>query len=243
MLQKSDMNRNPPVIQSVQSIIDAIDNAIASGNLRPLDELLEQNIDITNLYYDPEGDFDTSILEYAIQGIFRRGNKKRQADVVAFLIEKKNPDLTKATGSHESYQNLISNMRVNPTVARPVLLAHIVNDIELEESFGRLAEYMDWKLVQRCYRSLPKNRVADLDWYKMQRFERNGIYSKECHLAWAIAFLSKVNNGKMKNLAKWTIAYALRKLSQLNPQPFLEMARKERPRLRLLDMSMGELKF
>ena len=222
---------NRPVLESrlVKPIVDAIDNAIESGNLKQLDYLLEQkkNIDITDLYIFPRTGLTHNILEYAIfwvsYGIDR--DEKRQADVVAFLIEKKNPDLTKR-GGFQSYQYIASH--VNPTIARPVMIAHIVNDIELTEPLESLAGYMDWKLVQRCYERLPKNRVADLDWYKMQRFERNGIYSKECHLAWAIALLFKVNNGKMTNLAKWTITYALEKLRQLNPQPFLEMAMERR---------------
>ena len=224
------MNRPQPDFRLVQPIFDAIDNAIESRNLKPLDYLLEQkkNIDITDLYYLPELEADVSILEYAIMYYQKRDkgtrNQKTKAEVIALLIEKTNPDLTKETVLYNSYQNYISNMLVESTVARPVMIAHIVNNIELTETFPILTSYMDWKLVQRCYGRLPKNRVADLDWYKMQRFERNGIYSKECHLAWAIAFLLKVNNGKMTNLAKWTIAYALEILRQLNPQPFLEMA-------------------
>ena len=223
-------------MSEVQDVIDAID----SGDLKKLGELLEtENVNITKLYLW-RNEIDMSILGYAV---FYANDKAPREEVVAFLIEKKNPDLT--LPAEYSYDNLLQQISsyyggVSDKMFRILCIAHIVNGITISDTF--LPYSLDWPLVQHCYNRLKSEaRVMDFDWYKRQTFRRpdekdNGKlkYSKECHLAWAIAYLLR-HYGGMKNLTKWGIAHAIALMNE-SPQMGIERAlgRTPPPRFALL---------
>lgn len=152
---------------------------------------------------------------------------------ICLMIEKKNPNL-RVSFKIDGYEaNIQYHMFVeeyeyhNTKMMRPFWISHLLNDIDIEDNtflvekkrpLFRRKHFVNWYIVQRCYRRLnsdPNAQIMNTEWYKRQTFERQGRYSKECHLGWAIAFLYKYNNG-LKNLGKWGIAHALKVFGQHN---------------------------
>ena len=225
---------NPPPLSEVQDVIDAID----SGNLEKLSQLLEnENVNITKLY-SWEG-IDISILGYAVV------KRKARAEVVALLIEKKNPDLT--LPAEYSYDNLLQQMQQNlnkkvfHNMFRIVYIAHIVNGITISDWVTYWNTFsLDWPFVQQCYNRLKSDttaRVMDFDWYKRQTFKRQDEegklkYSKEVHLAWAIAYLLR-HYGGMKNLTKWGISLAVTLMDESRQVGIEKALRRTPPRFAL----------
>jgi hypothetical protein len=228
---------NPPPLSEVQPWINAINN----GDLAKLSELLDdKNVNITKLY-SWDG-IDISILGYAV---VYTNNTKARAEVVALLIEKKNPDLT--LPAEYSYDNLLQQMQQNldkkvfHKMFRIVYIAHIVNGITISDWVTYWNTFsLDWPLVQLCYNRLKSDttaRVMDFDWYKRQTFKRPDEegklkYSKECHLAWAIAYLL-LHYGGMKNLTKWGISLAVTLMDESRQVGIERALRRTPPRFAL----------
>lgn len=228
---------NPPPLREVQPVIDAID----SGDLEKLSELLDdKNVNITKLY-SWEG-IVISILGYAV---LYTNNTKAKAEVVALLIEKKNPDLTLL--AEYGYDNLLQQMQQNLSekvfhkMFRILYIAHIVNDITISDWVTYWNTFsLDWPFVQTCYNRLKSDttaRVMDFDWYKRQTFKRQDEegklkYSKEVHLAWAIAYLLR-HYGGMKNLTKWGISLAVTLMDESRQVGIEKALRRTPPRFTL----------
>ena len=207
-------------MSEVEDVIDAID----SGDLEKLSELLDdKNVNITKLYHWAEQYFDISIFEYAMFHLSVEITERRQAEVVALLIEKTGSRvLTTEDAAGFTLLQKISRTQSETTesMRRIIFIAHIVSDMPLRTLWTDhprdwIIGGLDWQSVQYYYNILPAARVMDPDWYIRQTFKRpdekdNGKlkYSKEVHLAWAIAYLLR-HYGGMKNLTKWGIAHAV----------------------------------